>query len=81
MKVHEKAKLYDELMKDIEGFVREVERHHQEVDVAENDPLLGETETSTKNSRLVGKYQGMNFGLLMKVKMFRGTLDWYKKQK
>jgi hypothetical protein len=51
------------------------------VDVAENDPLLGETETSTKNSRLVGKYQGMNFGLLMKVKMFRGTLDWYKKQK
>lgn len=81
MKVHEKARLYDELKKDAEEFIKELEKYHQEIENAGEDPLLEGLESSMKNAGLVGKYRGMNFGLLLKINRFQGTLGWYKEQK
>ena len=80
MKVHEKARLYDLLMKDSEEFVQSLEKYHQEVETAEEDPEVKGRESSMKNAALVGKYRGMNFGLLMKINRFKGTINWYKEQ-
>jgi len=80
MKVHEKARLYDELMKDSEEFIQALEKYHQEVETAEEDPEVKGRESSMRNAALVGKYRGMNFGLLMKINRFKGTINWYKEQ-
>jgi len=81
MKVHEKARLYDELMQDVEEFIESLEKHHQEVESAEEDPDVKEREPSMRNASLVGKYRGMNFGLLIKINKFKGMINWYEKQK
>ena len=81
MKVHEKARLYDELMKDAEEFIQSLEKHHQEVETAEEDPEVKGRESSMRNAALVGKYKGMNFGLLLRIKRFEGKMNWYREQK
>lgn len=82
MKVHEKARLYDELMKDAEEFIQSLEKHHQEVETAERDPDISkEKESIMRNAALVGKYKGMNFGLLLRIKRFEGKMNWYREQK
>ncbi len=84
MKVHEKARLYDELMKDVQQFIVELETYHQSIDTIETtDQELIETKPNHPNSyhsMLAGKLKGSNFGLSMKIARFKGILGWYTKQ-
>ena len=77
MKVHEKAKLYDELLKDVEEFISRVEEHHNKIanlrsefDIPSSDPHY--------HAKLSGSYDGANFGLSLKINSMKGTLNWYK---
>ena len=80
MKVHEKAKLYDELINDVELFIAKLEEHHQKVDnirkdfeIPTNDPYY--------YSKLSGSYEGTNFGLSLKINSMKGTLNYFKSLK
>lgn len=81
MKVHEKAKLYDSLIKDFEDLITEIETHSNSIKDIENRPDLLEVKEkslSTYYPLLAGTYHGSNFGLEMKVQRAKGTLNWYK---
>lgn len=79
MKVHEKARAYDELMKDVQEFLTELESHAASVDAIANN------EEGKDNPNYyaikVGSLSGNNFGLVLKIGKFKGTLNWYKNLK
>jgi hypothetical protein len=79
MKIHEKARAYDELMKDVEEFLAAIESHYEEIE------KIGATEEGKENSSFypmkVGILVGSNFGLAMKISRFKGALKWYKSLK
>jgi hypothetical protein len=80
MRVHEKARAYDELMKDIEDFLTEVEAHANSVD------KIGDSEEGRENNPYfyamkTGLLTGSTFGLRLKISKFKGTLNWYKSLK
>jgi hypothetical protein len=85
MKIHEKARLYDELMKDVQSFVSELETYRQKIENIETADLeLVETKQNrfdNYHSMLAGKLKGSNFGLGIRIDIFKGTLSWYNKQK
>jgi hypothetical protein len=80
MRIHEKARAYDELMKDIEEFLKEVEEHADSVD------KIGDSEEGRENNpsfyaMKTGLLTGSNFGLRMKISRFKGNLNFYKSLK
>ena len=83
MKVHEKAALYDQLIKDYESLINEIKSHHQSIEDIPNQPEIKESNSSDFGyyPRLVGTYSGSNFGLQMKISKAEGILKWYKSQK
>jgi hypothetical protein len=83
MKIHQKASLYDELLKDYESLIAEMKQHHQAIENIPNQPEIKNANTSDFGyyPRLVGIYSGSNFGLSMKISKAEGTLNWYKNQK
>ena len=80
MKIHEKARAYDELMKDVEEFLTAVEDHANDVDQIGNSEE-GKEDNPSFYAMKVGSLTGTNFGLHMKIGRFKGTLNWYKNLK
>lgn len=84
MKVHEKAKLYDSLLKDFEELLIELKQHSDSINNIPNRSDILELKESGNSSYyplLSGTYQGSNFGLEMKISKNESILNWYKNQK
>lgn len=84
MKVHEKAKLYDLLLKDYEDFINELKQYSDSIKEIPNRPDIQELKQSGNSSYyplLAGTYQGSNFGLEMKISKNESNINWYKNQK
>jgi hypothetical protein len=84
MKVHEKAKLYDSLLRDYEELIIELKQHSESIKEIPNRSDLIEMKESNISSYyplLAGTYQGSNFGLEMKISRIESNLNWYKNQK
>jgi len=79
MKIHEKARAYDELMKDIDSFITQLEEHSNSIKEIEKDET-GKDEMGYYPTK-VGRLVGSNFGLELKIQRMVGILDWYKKLK
>lgn len=80
MRVHEKARAYDELMKDVEEFLAAVESHYEDVEkIGANEE--GKEDNPSFYAMKVGTLVGTNFGLAMKISRFKGALKWYKSLK
>ena len=79
MKIHEKARAYDELMKDIDSFITQLEEHSKSIEEIGADET-GKEEMGFYPSK-VGRLVGSNFGLDLKIRKMKGTLDWYKRLK
>lgn len=80
MKVHEKAKLYDELIKDYEELLNSIRSHHDEVEQIPNRLEIDKT-SPYYYPTITGIYSGSNFGLSIKIGKAEGILKWYKNQK
>jgi len=81
MKVHEKAKLYDSLIKDYEELITEMQNHSnsiKEIETREDLKEMKENNVSTYYPLLAGTYQGSNFGLDLKISRAQSNLKWYK---
>jgi len=84
MKIHEKASLYDSLLKDYEELISELQKHSESVkEIPNRQDLIEmkESNTSTYYPLLAGTYQGSNFGLELKISKAQSNLNWYKNQK
>ena len=84
MKVHEKAKLYDELLKDYEDLLNELTKFNKDLEeLPDRADLIAEKEKgqSYYYAVTVGAFRAMPFGLDMKLHRYKGMLDWYKRQK
>jgi hypothetical protein len=83
MKVHEKAKLFDEMIKEFQSLIDELDAHHQSIENIESDSELvrNKVNINTYYPMLCGKLQGSNFGLKLKINKYKGILNWYQKQK
>ena len=84
MKVHEKAKLYDSLLRDYEELIIELKQHSESIkDIPNRSDLIEmkESNISSYYPLLAGTYQGSNFGLEMKISRIESNLNWYKNQK
>ena len=79
MKIHEKARAYDELMKDIDSFITELEEHSNSIKEIDRDQT-GKEEMGYYPMK-VGRLVGSNFGLELKIQKMVGILEWYKKLK
>jgi hypothetical protein len=79
MKIHEKARAYDELMQDIEKFIAELEEHSKSIEEIGADET-GKEEMGFYPNK-VGRLVGSNFGLDLKIRKMQGTLNWYKSLK
>jgi hypothetical protein len=79
MTVHEKARAYVELMADIENFMKELEEHSKSIEEIGADET-GKEEMGYYPNK-VGRLVGSNFGLDLKIRKMKGTLDWYKRLK
>jgi hypothetical protein len=78
-----KAVLFDELMKDVEGFMISVNDHYHNIENVDQDPVLEEARNGDYFSYITkkcGKLQGSNFALAMKVSRFKGIFEYYKQQ-
>jgi hypothetical protein len=80
MKIHEKARAYDELMKDCEEFLAAVESHYEDVEKAGANEE-GKEDNPNFYAMKVGTLIGTNFGLAMKIARFKSAFNWYKKLK
>ena len=81
MKIHEKARLYDELLKDYEELVNEMRKHCESIKTIQDREDLKEMkqkDTSIYYPLLAGTYQGSNFGLDLKIGRAQSNLKWYK---
>jgi hypothetical protein len=79
MKIHEKAKLYDELLKDYEDLIKQMEKHHTSVENLESEPDVVEMKNESNYYPILsGKYKGSNFGLSIIIGKAKGTINWYK---
>lgn len=84
MKIHEKAKLYDELLKDYEDLINELQQYKDSVlDLENRADMVEAKQTNISNyyPLLAGALKGSNFGLEMKINRAQSTLNWYKSQK
>jgi hypothetical protein len=83
MKIHEKAKLYDELLKDHEELLAEMEKFKQEMEELPNrEDLIGLKESNIGHyyATVTGAFSAMAFGLDIKLHKFKGMFNWYKQQ-
>ena len=81
MKVHEKAKLYDSLIKDYEELIAEMQNHSnsiKEIEIREDLKEMKQNNISTYYPLLAGTYQGSNYGLDLKIGRAQSNLQWYK---
>ena len=70
MKIHEKAKLYDTLLRDYEELLIELTQHSESIKEIPNRPDIMEMKENNIHSYyplLAGTYHGSNFGLEMKI--------------
>jgi hypothetical protein len=84
MKIYEKAKLYDELLKDHTELLAEMEKFKQELENVPNREDIAELKETALNyyyASATGAYSAMAFGLGIKLSRFHGMLNWYKQQK
>jgi hypothetical protein len=84
MKVHEKAKLYDSLIKDYEELINEMKLHYESIkSIQDREDLveLKQRDISIYYPMLAGTYQGANCGLDIKISIANSTLEWYKRIK
>jgi hypothetical protein len=84
MKIHEKASLYDSLLKDYEELINELKQHSDSIKDIPNRSEIIEMKESNNSSYyplLAGTYQGSNFGLEIKINRAESNLNWYKTQK
>jgi len=84
MKVHEKAKLYDSLIKDYEELINEMKLHSESIkSIQDREDLkeLKQKDISIYYPMLSGTYQGSNFGLDIKIGIAQSNLEWYKRIK
>ena len=84
MKIHEKAKLYDSLIKDYEELIAEMRKHSDSIKEIENREDLIELkqkDLSVYYPMLSGTYQGSNYGLDIKIGIAQSNLEWYKRIK
>ena len=84
MKIHEKASLYDSLIKDYEELINELKQHSNSIKELENrsDMVeMKETNYSSYHALLAGALKGSNFGLEIKINRAESNLNWYKTQK
>ena len=79
MKIHEKARAYDELMKDIDSFITQLEEHSNSIKEIDKDQT-GKDEMGFYPMK-VGRLVGSNFGLDLKIRKMQGTINWYKSLK
>ena len=75
MKIHEKARLYDALLKDYEEAITELERHR-----SRGLEIVNEAESAEPRNypMLCGSMQGHNICLDWPIKKMQGILKWYK---
>ena len=81
MKVHEKAKLYDSLIKDYEELIAEMQNHSnsiKEIEIREDLKEMKQKDISIYYPMLSGTYQGSNIGLDLKIGRAQSNLKWYK---
>ena len=84
MKVHEKAKLYDSLIKDYVELINEMKLHSESIkSIQDREDLkeLKQKDISIYYPMLSGTYQGSNFGLDIKIGIAQSNLEWYKRIK
>ena len=84
MKIHKKALLYDELLKDYTALLEELDEFKTDLEkLPKREDLLMEKGKSPSNyyAMTTGAFSAMAFGLSIKISRFRGTLNWYKTQK
>jgi hypothetical protein len=84
MKIHEKANLYDNLLKEYEELINELKQYSDSFKDLENrsDMVeMKETNNSSYYPLLAGALKGSNFGLEIKISRAQSNLNWYKKQK
>lgn len=81
MKIHEKAKLYDSLIKDYEELINEMRQHCESIKTIQDREDLKEMKQNNISNYyplLAGTYQGSNFGLDLKIGRAQSNLKWYK---
>ena len=84
MRISEKARLYDELMKDVKDFMDQIQIHYDQVEkIKDNEELIEAKEKNLGSyyPRLCGTLQGTNFGLALKLNRFKGVMGYYENQK
>lgn len=85
MKIHEKAKLYDELLKDYTELLEELEKFKSDLENLPNcEDLVKEKEVnglSCYYAMTTGAFSAMGFALDIKLHKFKGVLNWYTRQK
>ena len=85
MRIHEKAALYDILLKDYEELIAEMEKVKDELqNIPDRPDLLEIKETQGYSMYTAGKcgcYAAMSFGIDIKLGRHKGGLKWYQKQK
>ena len=81
MKVHEKAKLYDSIIKDYEELINEMKLHSESIkSIQDREDLkeMKQKDISIYYPMLSGTYQGSNLGLDLKIVRAQSNLEWYK---
>ena len=84
MKIHEKAKLYDELIKDYAELLDELEKFKSELENLPNrEDIIKEKENNLSSyyAMTTGAFRAMGFALDIKLHKFKGVLNWYNCQK
>jgi hypothetical protein len=83
MKTYIKAAMYDELLKDFEELVNELEAYKNDVDNIPSREDIKEHEESSGlyYAACTGAYRGYNSGLGIKLAKHQGILNWYKSKK
>jgi hypothetical protein len=86
MKIHEKAKLYDELLKDYKQFLEDMEKFKEELEsIPTREDILETKNDKDRNflyyPMLCGTYMAAPFGLSIRLNRHESNLNWYLNQK
>jgi hypothetical protein len=84
MKIHEKAKLYDELLKDFESLIEDVRKFKTELEELPNREDIQPMKESNQGhyyAMCTGAFSAMPMALDMKMWKHEWNLKYYKNQK
>jgi hypothetical protein len=85
MKVHEKAALYEAIVKDYQELIAEMEKVRDDLQNIPNRPDLLEIKESQGYSMYTagkcGCYAAMGYAIDWKISRAKGVLEWYENQK